>query len=122
DARGSLSQRSLWGQERQPGAVPVDLVMQAMAVQYRLDLGAQLLGGDFGGITEVELQLQRARDNVSRSSAGLNVRDLARGWRKIAVALIPLPRRQLQQRGSKLVYRIARKLRVGDVPLFAKHP
>ena len=60
-----------------------------------------------------------ARNDVARTGAAMDVADLPGGGREKRVARVPLGCHQFGQRRRHLVDRVARKLRVGDVPLHA---
>ena len=109
------------GQEGLAAQCPVQRVLQAMPVEYRLHALLQALGRGFGGKAEIEVHHHIARDHIGGTRAAVHVADLPAGGREKRIALVPHGSGQLGQGGQGLVNGIARQLRVGNVPLDAAH-
>ena len=92
-----------------------------MLLQHRFDALLQRFGRGFGREAEVEVDHHAARNDVAGAGAAVDVADLPAGGRKERVAAIPLDGDQFGKRGRQIVNRVARQVRVGDVPLNPLH-
>src|SRR3546814_393794 len=115
------AQPALGREERLTAAVPRHAEVQVVAFEQRLDLGLQPRRGPVRAVAQVEHHLQLARDDVARARAGLDVAHLQAGRREAFVAIVPAPRCEFGQRRQRLVQRVARLVRIGDVALHAAH-
>jgi hypothetical protein len=88
------------GQEGQAGQVPVELVVQLVRVEDRVDALLDGLGRLLGGEAQIEDRRQRVRDDVVGAGAGVEVGDLQAGGRKVLVARVPLLGDQGRQAGA----------------------
>src|SRR5205814_683737 len=112
-----LGESARFAEEGPRAEGPFDRVFDAVLLQDGLDLLLERGLGALGREAEVEIDLDRARNDVRRAGAAVDVRDLPRRRREVLVALVPLRARELGQRRGELVNRIAREVGVGDVAL-----
>src|SRR4030095_6694507 len=93
----------------------------AMAVEDVAHACLQSLSRRFRRKAEIEPDLQRARDDVARSRAGVDVRDLEARGLKVRIAAIPWHPHELAQCARGVVNGIAAALGIRDVALLAVH-
>ncbi len=115
--RDGRDERPRRRQEGLAGAGPVDRVVEAMPVEDRREALAQRLRGALGRVPEIELQRQRAGNDVGRARPRLDVRALPRRGREIRVAVVPPRRGELGDRRGDEMDGIAREVRIRDVAL-----
>ncbi len=116
---GGVHQGAAVGEERLAGQLPLDLVIQAVALQDGFGALAQFEIGDFGGKAEIEQHLAITGNHIGGAGAGVDVGDLKAGGREEIIAPVPFRRRQFRQGRCHFVHRIAGQMRVGHVPLHA---
>ncbi len=92
-----------------------------MLAQDRFEALLQRVSGADGRVAEIELQLERAGNDVGRSRAGVHVRRLPRRGREVFVAFIPAHRRKLGDRRRHKVDWISGQMGIRDVPLHPAH-
>src|SRR5215467_4462064 len=89
------------GDEREPGQGPLEVELEPVPRQHRLETPLQVLHGAGGAKAKIEEHRELAGDHIIRTRAGVDVGDLPGSRREVLVALVPARRRQLGKSGSR---------------------
>ena len=107
--------------ERRSAVLPIQLIIQAMAIENLLAKCNQVLPVGFRRVTKVEQQLQATGDYIARAAAGIDGDHLQAGRGEVLIPVIPFQAKQFAEYRGDVMDRVAGEFRIGHVTLFAKN-